>query len=77
MFVLDVPPATALQRRGDRATEDRIEARGARYHERVRHGFVAAAAREPRAVLVDTARTFDEVQTELRTRLEQVAGWVS
>ena len=70
IFVLDVPPAVAAQRRRWR-TDDRIEARGADYHDRVRAGFLRAAASEPRAVLIDAARPFAQVQDDLRRRISE------
>lgn len=69
VFVLDVAPATAGRRRSARA-EDRIEARDDGYHERVRAGFLRAAAIEPRAQLVDAERPFATVQDDLRARLQ-------
>jgi dTMP kinase len=70
IFVLDVPSAVAAQRRRSR-TDDRIEARGADYHERVRAGFLRATSLEPRAVRIDASRSFAQVQDELRTRLHE------
>lgn len=71
VFVLDVSPATSRQRRRSR-TDDRIEARSADYHERVRAGFQRAVAIEPRARLVDAERPFDVVQQELRTGVAEL-----
>ncbi len=65
IFVLDVPPGVAVARR-QRRTDDRIEGRGAGYHERVRAGFLRAAELEPRIAVVDAARPFDAVQSALR-----------
>lgn len=65
IFVLDVPAPVARARRHSRA-EDRIEARGAAYHERVRQGFLRAAAAEVRATVVDAGWPFDSVQASLR-----------
>lgn len=73
VFVLDVGAAVATARRASR-TDDRIEARAADYHERVRAGFVRATQLEPRARLVDAERPFAMVQEELRRLL---AGWLS
>jgi dTMP kinase len=69
VFVLDVPSPVARARRHARA-EDRIEARGSDYHERVRRGFLRAAAAEVRAVVVDAAWPFDSVQASLRSLVE-------
>ena len=63
--LLDVPVDVAAQRRRGR-TEDRIEARGLDYQQSVRNGFLAVAASEPRALVVDASRSFDEVQVTLR-----------
>lgn len=71
ILVLDVPGCVATARRTAR-TDDRIEARGADYHERVRRGFLAAAAREVRAHVVDAAWPFECVQASLRAHLARV-----
>ncbi|MBL9078547.1 MAG: dTMP kinase [Planctomycetes bacterium] len=68
IFVLDVPVATAAARRRAR-TDDRFEARGEAYHERVRAGFRRVCELEVRAQLVDAARPFDDVQADLRRRV--------
>lgn len=70
IFVLDVPSPVAVARRHARA-EDRIEARGGDYHERVRRGFLRAAAAEIRATVVDAAWPFDSVQASLRCHVER------
>lgn len=72
VFVLDVGPAIAAQRRSARA-DDRIEARPADYHERVRRGFLRAAELDARARVVDAERSFVVVQEDLRARL---ARWL-
>ncbi|MFK7742973.1 MAG: dTMP kinase [Planctomycetota bacterium] len=71
VFVLDVPPHVARSRRQRRSDEDRIEARGDAYHERVRNGFLQLAEREPRAHVVDASRTFEQVQGELQERMRR------
>ena len=68
IFVLDVPSSVAMARRTTR-TDDRIEARGADYHERVRRGFLQASAAEVRAVVVDAAWPFASVQAQLRAHV--------
>jgi len=72
IFVLDVPPQVALQRRRRRA-HDRIEARSADYHDRVRSGFVRACELEPRARLIDASRSFDVVQADLRAGVVELS----
>lgn len=68
IFVLDVPTPVAMARRTTR-TDDRIEARGADYHDRVRRGFLLASAAEVRAVVVDAAWPFATVQAQLRAHV--------
>jgi dTMP kinase len=69
IFVLDVPPEVAATRRRHR-TDDRIEARGADYHARVRDGFLRAAKSEPRAQVIDAARPFGAVRADLEARVD-------
>lgn len=74
IFVLDVSAEVSAQRRSRRSGgEDRIEARGDGYHRRVRDGYLRAAAREPRALVFDAGRSFDELQQELRERVSALA----
>lgn len=74
VFVLDVPAEVSAQRRSRRSEgEDRIEARGDDYHRRVRAGYLEAAAREPRAHVLDASRAFDELQQQLRERVSALA----
>ncbi len=64
-IVLDVPPEVAAARL-DRPL-DRMELQGAAFHARVREGFLAEAAREPRRiVVVDASGPADEVQENIR-----------
>lgn len=72
IFVLDVPAEVSAQRRS-RRTDDRIEARGADYHARVREGYLLAAEREPRAVVLDSSGPFEVVQEQLREHLRRLA----
>jgi len=71
VFVLDVGADVALARRAARAS-DRIEARPANYHARVREGYRRAAALDPRAHLLDASRPFDAVQQDLRAALTRL-----
>ena len=71
VFVLDVGSATAAQRRSAR-TNDRIEARPADYHERVRSGFQRAAALDARARLLDAERAFAVMQADLRDHVARL-----
>ncbi len=61
-LVFDVDVETAQQRRRATRGEDRIEARGLEFQEKVRHGFLQIAQDEPkRVVLIDAAPAPDEV----------------
>ena len=73
IFVLDVPAEVSMQRRGKRV-DDRIEARGERYHRRVRDGYLLAAQREPRCTVFDASRSFDVVQQELRRVMQRLTA---
>ena len=70
--MLDVPVDVSLRRRSRRAQQDRIEARSADYHSRVREGYLTAASAEPRAAVLDGAGPFEVVQEQLRGKLRQL-----
>jgi dTMP kinase len=64
-LVFDMPTALARDRRGRAA--DRVESRAADYHERVRAGFLAEAARRPGAcVVVNASADVDAVHATVR-----------
>ena len=71
IFVLDVPPEVSQARRGKR-TDDRIEARGANYHQRVREGFLRACELEVRAHAIDASGQLGDVQAVLRERVARL-----
>ncbi|TWT47510.1 dTMP kinase [Botrimarina hoheduenensis] len=64
VFVLDLDPAMATARR--QGPDDRMEARGDSYRERVRQGFIAEARRDSRIVMIDAAGSVDEVEALVR-----------
>ena len=66
---LAVEPAEALRRRAASRGEDRIEARGLAYQERVHLGYAALAA-EGDLVRIDAARDPDVIFTDLWSRIE-------
>jgi dTMP kinase len=71
VFVLDMPPAAAAARI-DRE-RDRMESQGAAYDGRLREGFLAEAARDPaHIVVINAARSIDEVQADVRVAAERV-----
>lgn len=71
-LVFDAPPEVALSRLSGRgATQDRIEAEGAAFFERVRKAYLAIAQREPgRVRVVDAARPADAVAADVAALLD-------
>jgi dTMP kinase len=75
---LDIIPEEGLQRRQANEEEwNRLDAETLEFHQRVRAGYMELIAQEPeRWVVIDAARSVEEVQKEIRiwvkTRLEQV-----
>jgi dTMP kinase len=68
--VLDMPPEAATARM--RRQHDRMEQQGDDFRRRVRDGFLAEAARRPDAIIViDAARTIDEVQADIRAAVQR------
>lgn len=71
LFDLDV--AIAARRRG--TAPDRMEQERADFHERVRQGYLAQAAAEPeRWVVIDAARSLDDVSAEV-DQILVTRGW--
>jgi len=69
--LLDLPPAVARRRAGDR--RDRVESKGLAYQTRVRRGFLQLARRDPRRVrVIDAARDADLVFAELWKAVDRV-----
>ncbi|HEX4591360.1 MAG TPA: dTMP kinase [Gemmataceae bacterium] len=70
-LILDLPIEAALARRGRNA--DRKELRDHEYQERLRHGFLAEARRQPEKIrVIDATPTVDEVQAAIRAEVEHV-----
>jgi len=61
--VIDLAAETGLDRVGESA--DRIEAKGLEFHRRVREGFLEFARSRQNAVVVDGARSVQEVQEDI------------
>jgi dTMP kinase len=78
-FVLDMNPAAAMHRLGQRraggdATRDRMEEEPPAFYEAVRDGYLALAAAEPRRLRVlDATRTPEEIAAAIRTELHRHA----
>jgi dTMP kinase len=77
---LDIVPEAGLERRQANEEEwNRLDAEALDFHQRVRAGYMELIAQEPeRWVVIDAARSVEEVQKEIRmwvkARLEQVKG---
>lgn len=73
-LLLDLPVAQGLARAGSRSTPDRFEREQQAFFERVRHGYLEAAAREPgRIRVIDASRDMAAVQEQLATALTATA----
>ena len=71
-LVFDIDPTLAAERTASR-TQDRMEAKGAAYQQRVAEGFRAIAAAEPaRVKLIDAARDVDTIHAEVMTAVQAV-----
>ena len=69
--LLDLPPAIARRRAGDR--RDRVESKGLAYQQRVRRGFLQLARREPgRVRVIDAARDADIAFADLLKAVDRV-----
>ncbi len=69
--LLDLPPAVARRRAGDR--RDRVERKGQAYPERVRRGFLALARRDRRRFrVIEASRPEEELFRELRKAVDRV-----
>ena len=76
-FCLDVPVEVGLQRKVIGASDawNRMEQKEVDYHQRVRAGYLAMAAREPaRWAIIDATQTVDEIQATLRDLLAERLG---
>ena len=70
--VLDLEPHAGLGRFAER---DRIEGESLEFHQRVRHGFLDLAARDPEHYLVlDARRPVAEIAAAVRDRVEPLLG---
>jgi dTMP kinase len=71
-LILDLEPGESLRRAlSRRSGRSRFEAAGLSFLKRVRAGYRAIARRDPRrAILIPAARPLDQVQSEIRMRVE-------
>ncbi len=71
VFLLDMDPAAAAARR--HGPDDRIEARGLEYLQKVRAGFLAEAERDPDHVaIIDASGTEEEVWSSVVEAVQRV-----
>jgi dTMP kinase len=69
-FYVDVPVELGLARR-HRGETNRLDLKDQVYHSRVREGFLKMSQDEPRRwIVIDGTRSVDEVQEEIRAKLE-------
>lgn len=69
-FVLDLPAAEGLARARAARAADRLEREGLEFHERVRAGFAAIAAADPkRVVVLDGRLAVDDLGRAIATRV--------
>ena len=70
-IILDIEPQLGLQRAGDEAGHDRMEAKGLEFHRKVRELFLQQAGeRADRFAIVDAAGSVEEVHERLRIVIE-------
>jgi dTMP kinase len=73
-FYIDVPVEAGIARK-QRGETNRLDVKEIEYHERVRTGYLEMAHAEPeRWIIVDGTRPVDEVQSQMRERLDQELG---
>jgi len=72
-LVLDMDPALAFERAGQRGEHDRMEAEGVAFQRRVRDGYLRLASEEPARVrVVDAGGTPGEVEARLAAELSDL-----
>jgi len=70
-LIFDLDPALGLARAKERGGADRFERKGIAFHERLREGFRAIAAADPRrCVLVDAYRSVEAIAIEIAATVE-------
>ena len=76
-FLLDLAPEVGLQRRLDAGGVNRLDSYDIEFHKRVRAGYQALVEEDPsRWVVVNAARSFNLVQTDIREILQhQLNEW--
>ena len=73
--VLDTPVSLGLSRKGDPQEGDRFERESREFFERVRAGYLQRAARGGDGYcVVDASKSLEEVRTDLKDAVRQLAG---
>jgi dTMP kinase len=76
-LLLDVPPEVGLGRKQSdgRIEWNRLDDKAVAFHQRARDGYLALAAAEPeRWLVIDAARKFDAVQSDIRSAVGRRLG---
>ncbi|MGE0008238.1 MAG: dTMP kinase [Parvibaculaceae bacterium] len=75
-LILDVEPELGLARAKKRADgEDRFEKKGLAFHRRLREGFLAIAAEDPRRCrIVDSSRPYEAVAQDIWRLVQPLSG---
>ncbi len=74
-YLLDIPVTEGKARLAARAGLDRIEQKGAAYHERVRAGFLQLAAEHPKRIrVIDANRPLEQIGAEI---LADFCDWLA
>jgi dTMP kinase len=71
-FLLDLDSMTALKRRTGRGEEDRLEALGTSFQDKVREGYLTAASKDSRIRKIDADRTPEEIFEEIMRWLSEI-----
>ncbi len=72
-YILDLAPEIGLHRARQRGELDRFEQEKIDFFNRVRAAYLARASTDPeRCVIIDAAKTLENVQTDIRRHLETI-----
>lgn len=67
-ILLNLPVKLGLSRLEERSGKTKMDEEPVEFHERVRHGYIFIAQKEPKRVrVVNAARDVDQIQEEIRT----------
>jgi dTMP kinase len=75
-FILDIPPTAGIARTDARkGNENRYERMASSFHERVRMGFLAVAAKYPeRCVVIDASQSIEHIHHMIKAALHERLG---